>query len=113
MKEGDIVLASLPQADRQLKVRPVVFLREMPSYRDLLVCGISSQLHREIKGFDERITLHDADFSASGLLTDSLIRLGFLTVVPHRSVAGSIGAISAERHRRLLRTLSSFLSETN
>jgi len=113
MREGDVVLASLSQADHNLKIRPVIFFREMPFYRDLLVCGISTQLHRQIKGFDELIAPTDPDFQSSGLLSKSLIRLGFLTVVPLQSVAGAIGSISAERHWRLLRTLSSFLSDTN
>ena len=110
MKEGDVVLASLSQADEQLKVRPVIFLRSMPFYRDLLVCGVSTQLHREIKGFDDLIIPTDPDFRSSGLLSGSLIRLGFLNVVPQKSIAGVIGSISADRHRHLLRTLSDFLT---
>jgi mRNA interferase MazF len=113
MKEGDVVLAAVPQADQKLKSRPLIVLREMPFHRDLLVCGISTQLHRRIEGFDELVTLADPDFSLSGLLSESLIRLGFLAMVPQRAVAGSIGAISPERHRRLLRTLAAFLTATS
>jgi mRNA interferase MazF len=110
MKEGDVVLTSLSQADQQMKVRPVIFLRAMPFYRDLLVCGISTQLHREVKGFDQLIAPSDPDFKSSGLLSRSLIRLGFLIVVPLKNIAGSIGSISIERHQSLLQTLSRFLS---
>ena len=39
MKEGDVVLAVVPQFDEQTKNRPVIVLREMPRFRDLLVCG--------------------------------------------------------------------------
>ena len=56
MKEGDIVLASLPQADGFTKNRPILLLREMHEYGDFLVCGISSQLHQEVNGFDEIIS---------------------------------------------------------
>jgi hypothetical protein len=71
MKEGDVGLAALPQADEQKKKRPI-----------------------------------DPDFKSSGLLTRSLIRLGFLSVVTRKEMAGAIGSISPERHRRLLRNLS-------
>jgi mRNA interferase MazF len=37
MKEADIALTQLPQADGTLKRRPIVILREMPKYKDLLV----------------------------------------------------------------------------
>lgn len=109
MKEGDVILPPVPQADGALKNRPAVVLREMPPYRDLLVCGVSTRLQREVKGFDETITRADPDFAAGGLQSDSLIRLGFLAVLPRRSVAGSIGAISNARRERLLLTLASFL----
>ncbi len=81
----------------------------MPGYGDLLVCGISTQLHQYVKGFDEIISPSDDDFKSSGLLSKSLIRLGFLAVLPRSRMLGSIGTISPERHRRLLNTLSDYL----
>jgi mRNA interferase MazF len=81
MREGEVILTPIPQANGVIKNRPAVCLREMPPYGDLLVCGISTQLHQQVKGFDETITSGDADFAGSGLLADSLIRLGFLTIV--------------------------------
>jgi mRNA interferase MazF len=45
MKEGDVVLKPIPQADGGIKNRPAIVLREMPVYRDMLVCGVSTQLH--------------------------------------------------------------------
>jgi len=53
MKEGDVVLTPIPQADGTIKNRPAVVLREMPRYRDLLICGVSTQLHQRVDGFDE------------------------------------------------------------
>lgn len=87
----------------------MVLLREMPSHRDFLVCGISSQLQRKIPGFDEVIAPTDADFVSSGLISASVVRLSFLVVVPRTEIVGSIGSVSPERHRRLLRSLSSHL----
>ena len=109
MQEGDVVLAAAPQADGEFKPRPAVILREMPPHRDLLVCGVSLQLHQHVRGFDEFIAPGDPDFTASGLTGKSLIRLGFLALVPRRRIPGSIGAISADRHRRLLGRLSEYL----
>ena len=110
MTEGDVVLAPLPQADGLAKNRPVILLRELPPYRDLLVCGISTQLHQYVRDFDDLISPSDTDFAASGLLSASVIRLGFLAVLPRRLIMGSIGSISPERHQRLLQTLSDYLT---
>jgi mRNA interferase MazF len=109
MKEGDVALAVLPQVDQRAKSRPVVVLREMPLRRDVLVCGISTQLRQEIDGFDEIISPADLDFKGSGLLSASLIRLGFLAVLPRQRIAGSIGSISHDRHQRLLKALAQYL----
>jgi mRNA interferase MazF len=109
MKEGDVVLAPIPQADGSIKNRPVIVLREMPRYRDLLVCGISTQLHQRVNDFDELVLHNDADFATSGLLAESLIRLGFLAMLPRRNIPGVVGAISSERHKRLLKRLSDYL----
>ena len=109
MNQGDVILTPVPQADGILKNRPAIFLRELPPYRDLLVCGISTQLHREVKGFDEVVHLTDSDFASSGLQSTSLIRLGFLAVLPRSNVIGAIGSIAPQRHRRLLQKLSDYL----
>jgi mRNA interferase MazF len=109
MKEGDIVLTPVPQADGAIKNRPALILREMPPYRDFLVSGVSTQLNQQVKDFDEIISPSDADFAASGLRSESLIRLGFLAVLPRSSIIGSIGSLSSERHRRLLKRRSDYL----
>lgn len=109
MNQGDVILTPVPQANGILKNRPAIFLREMPAYRDVLVCGISTQLHQEVKGFDELLDQNDSDFAATSLRTTSLIRLGFLAVIPRSAVIGSIGSVSAERHKRLLTRLSNYL----
>ena len=48
MKEGDVVLAPLPQASGQIKNRPAVILRTMPPYGDFLLCGVNTQLRHEV-----------------------------------------------------------------
>lgn len=109
IQEADIALVPLPQADGQTKNRPVLLLREMPPYGDMLVCGISTQLHQQVPGFDEVVTSQDDDFPASSLKRDSLIRLGFLGLLPKQGIFGKIGEISKTRHQRLLRTLADHL----
>jgi mRNA interferase MazF len=109
MKEADVVLTPIPQADGAIKNRPAIILREMPPYNDFLVCGVSTQLDKEVKAFDGVISSSDPDFSSSGLKADSLIRLGFLAVLPSNRIIGSIGSISPPRHKKLLKTLSDYL----
>ena len=43
MQEADVVLTPIPQADGTTKNRLAIFLRELPPYRDFLVCGVSTQ----------------------------------------------------------------------
>jgi mRNA interferase MazF len=111
MNEGDVVLSPLPQADGWAKNRPCVALRRMPGFGDWLVCGISTQLRQEVPGFDESVRPGDADFPASGLKAASLIRLGFLAVLPEDRLLGAIGALAPERPQRLLGRLSAYLTQ--
>lgn len=106
---AEVVLLALPQADGQVKPRPALVLREMPPFQDVLVAGISSQLQQEVAGFDEVLRPGDADFGSSGLRVASVIRLGFLTVLPRAQVLGTLGYITAERQRALLVRLSAYL----
>jgi mRNA interferase MazF len=109
MKEGDILLTALRQSDGLLKNRPVLFLRRMPPYQDFLVCGLSTQLQQAAAELDEVIGPGDPDFRVSGLKAASLIRLGFLAVLPRTQFKGRIGSISSARLDRLLVRLSDFL----
>lgn len=110
MTEGAVTLTPLPQADGQAKPRPTILLRRMPPFGDWLVCGVSTQIHQRVVDFDETIEPSHPDFVRSGLKAPSLIRLGFLTVLPADHFLGVLGAISSERHARLLQRLSAFLA---
>lgn len=81
----------------------------MPPYGDFLVCGVSTQLRQNVVGFDDPIDPGDPDFQASDLKAPSLIRLGFLAVLPVSGLLGAIGSISEDRHGRLLERLSNHL----
>ncbi|MEI6522909.1 MAG: type II toxin-antitoxin system PemK/MazF family toxin [Bacteroidota bacterium] len=111
MKKSDVVLAALSQQDGITKQRPILILKEMPLFGDFLVCGISSQLTHFVNGFDEIIELSDKDYKLSGIVKPSIIRLGFLAVIPRKSIAGAIGKISDERYYRLIKNLTEYLSK--
>jgi mRNA interferase MazF len=109
MKEGDVILTPLPQADGATKNRPALLLRELPPYGDYLECGISTQIHQAVPEFDVILSKNDADFARSGLLAVSVIRLGFLAVLASQRIVGVIGWVAPDRHAHLLRTLSRHL----
>jgi len=108
---GDIVLIPLPQVGGgPPKLRPALLLARLPgAYQNLLLCGISTQIHALHPGWDELIHSTDADFSGSGLHRDSAVRLSYLCAVDSNEVLGGIGRIATDRLERLLTRLSEFL----
>ena len=109
MKAGAISLVALPQADGAVKRRPVLLLKQMPPFQDWLVCGISTQLQQKVEGFDRLLEAAEHYFPQTGLQKTSLIRLGFLAVIPKSQIIGSIGEIPNSMLKELLHTLSDFL----
>jgi mRNA interferase MazF len=87
-----------------------VAFRQLPGFGDWLVCGISTQLHQLLVGFDEQVSARDSDFGLSGLTEPSISRLSFLQSVRLSAIMGRIGVISADRHHRLLTSLSRHLT---
>ena len=87
----------------------MLLLRQLPGFGDWLVCGVSTQLHQRVPDFDEVLRPQDADFADSGLKAASVVRLGFLAVIPARELLGVLGYLRAERHQRLLGRLSRHL----
>jgi len=75
-----------------------------------LVCGISTQIRQAVP-FDDIIRHSDADFPETGLVAESLIRLGFLAILPRSNILGGIGTVAPERHAMLLRRLARHLIE--
>ncbi len=51
----------------------------------------------------------DYDFQSIGLVSPSVIRLGFLTVIAPNNI---IGSIATERHKQLLHNLSQYLIQS-
>src|SRR5436190_1884480 len=110
--DGERILLDEPvELERNARLI-VTVLPNSDAYRDFLVCGVSTQLDKEVKGFDEVIDVTDEDFKSTGLRITSLVRLGFLAALPSTQIIGTIGSISSSRHKTLLKTLSDYLIQT-
>ena len=111
MSPGDVVLIALTQfAGATPKLRPALLLAELPGpYQNLLLCGISTQLHQLEAQWDELVQASDADFTSSGLHHDSLIRLSYLHAADPNEITGVIGSIEPARLQRLRQRLSDHL----
>ncbi|HEX3934119.1 MAG TPA: type II toxin-antitoxin system PemK/MazF family toxin [Puia sp.] len=108
MKAADIVLTVIPQ-DNQQKKRPVLILKVLPKFNDLLVCAISSQLHQIVPDFDLLLEDTHNAFIDSGLKTTSIFRLGSIAVLSRSDIVGTIGFLRQDLYETLLRNLSDFL----
>jgi len=111
MKPGDVVLIQLPQvAGGPLKSRPALVLALLPGvYQNVLICGISTQLHDLQPHWDDLIEAGDTDFSQSGLHRTSAIRPSYLYGADTREILGVIGRVDAERLNRVRRRLVQLL----
>ena len=108
MSPGDVVLIPLTQfAGATPKLRPALVLALLPgAYQNLLLCGISTQLQQMQANWDELVQKGDADFTASGLHHESVIRLSYLYAADASELAGTIGTIEPARLQRLRQRLS-------
>ncbi len=106
--EGKIIITIFPQ-DQQQKLRPALALREFPKYGDVLVCGITSQLHQYTAGFDLLLDIAHPDFKITGLKLPGVCRLNMLTMLPLINIRGTIGEVTPATHLSLLKTLSDYL----
>lgn len=109
MEEGRVVRVAFQQADGAIKLRPAVVLKRLPHGPDLLVCGISGKLHREMRGVDIVVREQDRDFGSMGLPFASLIRYAYITTVPLHAVQDPIGSVSRATLSRIVDQLIVFL----
>jgi mRNA interferase MazF len=103
MNPGDVVLIRLGQAGGgPVKLRPALVLSLLPGpYQNVLICGISSQLHQLEANWDELVQAADPDFKVSGLHRTSSVRLSYLYAADHTEIAGTIGLVDSSRLARL------------
>ncbi len=109
MNQGDIATVPIVTSSGKPKNRPVLLLKQMPPFGDWLVCGISGQLHQEVKKFDVVVLDKDPGFASTGLKSSSVIRLGYLAVVPKKDIPGIIGVIENTTLKMLLQRLADHL----
>ena len=110
MSPGDVVLIPLPQLSGPAKLRPALVLTLLPGpYQNVLLCGISTQVHLIQANWDELIQPSDGDFAGSGLHQASAIRLSYLYGADTMEIAGVIGAIESARLDRLRTHLADHL----
>lgn len=111
MTPGDIVLIGLPQFGvGSPKLRPALVIAILPGpYQNLLLCGISTQLHQIQPNWDETVQPSDSDFVASGLHQASGVRLSYLYAADPNEVTGVIGRLDATRVARLRQRLADHL----
>ena len=111
MNPGDVVLIFLPQfGGGAAKHRPALVLALLPGpYQNVLLCGISTQLHLIQPNWDELIKPGNSDFAASGLHQASVIRLSYLSAVDSTEVSGVIGSVDPARLARLQTNLADYL----
>lgn len=74
---------------------------------------ISTQIKHKVENFDIIISESDVEFERTGLLKTSLIRLGFLAVIPENMIEGVIGLVNKEIHEQLISNLISHLRSKN
>jgi mRNA interferase MazF len=107
---GDVVVVPLPTSAGALKARPALVLAGLPGpYGDLLLCGISTQLHLYVPDWDERLGPGEPDYAQSGLLYPSMIRLSYLGVAAPAQIGATLGSIAGERLTRLRVRLANLL----
>ena len=87
-------------------MRPALVLTPMPPYNGLVICGVSSKIRQEVKGFDEVVSTADPDFGSSGLKVSSIVRLGMVTTIPKDAVLGELVTPSSDRLSRLRNKLA-------
>lgn len=103
MNPGDVVLIPLPQfGSGAAKLRPALVLALLPGpYQNVLLCGISTQLHLIQATWDKLVQPADGDFAGSGLHQASVIRLSYLYAADAAEITGTIGRIDPTRLARL------------
>jgi mRNA interferase MazF len=108
MKEGDIVLTTIPQ-DIYIKLRPALVIKVLPRHNDYLLCGISTKLQDVTPGIDFVIEETHPSFATSGLKAASAFRLAFIAVVPDTHVIGRIGFISENLLNEIKQHLTNYI----
>jgi len=109
MEAGQIVRAAVPQADRAMKARPVVLIKQFPPHGDWLVCGISKSVDSAVEGFDIVIDEAHPDYSSTRLAYPGVIRIGFLNAISRFEIEGAMGRVSPDTYALIIQRLINHL----
>ncbi|MBX7045952.1 MAG: type II toxin-antitoxin system PemK/MazF family toxin [Ignavibacteria bacterium] len=102
MKKGDIILTPFPFTDlSQNKVRPAIILSSGISERDVIICFISSVIHRIENETDILLKDNDSTFPKSGLKVSSLIKTNKIATVDKGIILGKLGELDSELLNKL------------
>ncbi len=110
MKPGDVVRWAFVQGDGQRKMRPAVIVAVVPPFNDLLVCAVSTQVHREVRDLDMLVDAKHPDYRRMGLQFPSLIRVAQLATLPGKVIQGSIGEVSEATFTEIRKHLRNWLA---
>jgi mRNA interferase MazF len=98
MKRGDVVLANLPFIGASgSKVRPALVVQDdglNHVIRETIIAEITSNLAHVSQPHQVLIDIRAPDGAASGLLTNSAVRLNRLHLIPQVDVQRVIGSMS-------------------
>lgn len=101
----------MPLASGGVKKRPGVLIAQYPPFGDWLICGITSSLGHEVRGFDILIDTEHPDRVSSGLEHPGLIRIGFLSVVPEERIEAVVGRLSSSTIATIVERIKSKLPQ--
>ena len=95
LRRGDAVLVPFPFADLSgQKLRPAIIISADPQSKEIILSFITSVMsNRSPRGADVQLLQSDAEFTASGLKVDSLVRLDKLVTLDRNSAKRRLGAI--------------------
>ena len=98
--KGSVVLVPFPFTDfSATKLRPAIVLYENDS--DVVVAFISSRIPAIMTPADIPVSRSQPGFPATGLKTDSVIRLDKIATIIRTRVAGRIGELPPELRSRV------------
>lgn len=89
------------------KLRPALVLMILPGpYQNLLIAGISTQLHNIEPSWDELIEPTDLHLGKTGLHRASAVRLSYLYAADSAEIIGAIGQLDDARFHRIIKNLT-------
>ena len=101
----------LVHADGNVKSRPALLLQKAPPYNDWIVCVISTRVRNMHSETDLHLDGNHPDFSNSGLIAPSIIRLTQIFTISTEMIEGSIGALSKDTYGLCIDRLTAYLKK--